>query len=93
MFADTSRDKKSHVDHDVTFSFKVTREGHVIGNSWNDFLDLKNLGNNKKIQCGRTNTSRDNKSHVDHDLTSSFKVTRKGHVIGNSWNDFPDLKT
>ena len=57
----------------------------------NEFRDLKTL-RNKKIQCGRTNTSRDNKSHVDHDVTSSFKVTRKVHVIGNSWNDFLDLK-
>ena len=23
------------------------RKGHVIGNSWNDFPDLKNLGNKK----------------------------------------------
>ena len=77
----------------MTFSFKVTREGHANGNSWNEFRDLKTLRNKTKIQCGRTNTSRDNKRHVDHDVTSSFKVTREGHVIGNSWNDFPDLKT
>ena len=41
--------KKSQVDHNVTFSFKVTREGHAFGNSWNDFFDLKNLGNKKKF--------------------------------------------
>ena len=43
----TSKDNKSHVDRDVTFRSMVTRKGHVIGNSWNDFLDLKNLGKNK----------------------------------------------
>ena len=37
----------SHVDHDVTFSFNVLRESHAIDNSWNDFLDLNNVGNKK----------------------------------------------
>ena len=76
----------------MTFSFKVTREDHANGNSWNEFRDLKTLRKQKKIQWGRTNTNRDNKSQVDHDVTSSFEVTRESHVIGNSWNDFPDLK-
>ena len=26
-----SRNNKSHVDHDVTFGFKVSRESHAIG--------------------------------------------------------------
>ena len=33
----------------MTFSFKVTREGCAIGNSWNDFFDLKNLENKQKF--------------------------------------------
>ena len=41
--------KKSQVDHNVTFSFKVTRKGHAYGSSWNDFFDLKNIGNKKKF--------------------------------------------
>ena len=43
---------------------------------------------------GRTNTSRNNKSHVyrDRDVTFSFKVTRDGHANGDSWNEFRDLK-
>ena len=45
--ANTSRNNKSHVDHDVTFSFKVTRESHAIGNSWNDFLYLITQETNK----------------------------------------------
>ena len=51
-----SRDEKVHVDHNVTFSFKVTREGHAIGNSWIDFFDLKNLGN-KKVHYFTTTTT------------------------------------
>ena len=35
--------------HDVTFRFKVTRKGHAIGNSRNEFRDLKTLRNNEKI--------------------------------------------
>ena len=52
----TSRNNKSHVDHDVTFSFKIRREGHAIGNSWNDFSDLKNLGNKKDHFYSTTTT-------------------------------------
>ena len=48
-----SRNSKSH----VTFSFKVTRESHAIGNSWNDFFDLKNLGNKKVHHSSTTTTS------------------------------------
>ena len=40
--------KKSDVDHDVNFSFKVTREGYANGDSWNEFHDLKSLRDNKK---------------------------------------------
>ena len=47
----------------------------------------------KKIQRSRTNTSKNNKSHVDHDVTFSFKVTREGHAIDNSLNEFRDLIT
>ena len=36
-------------DHDVTFSFKVKREGHANSDSWNEFPDLQFLRNNKKI--------------------------------------------
>ena len=76
----------------MTFSFKVTREGHENSDSWNEFRDLKTLRNNKNHR-GRTNTSRDNKSLVDHDMSFSFKVTREGYAIGNSWNDFFYLKS
>ena len=31
----------------MTFGFKVSHKSHAICNSWNDFLDLINLGNNK----------------------------------------------
>ena len=77
-----------HVDHNVTFSFKVKREGHASGDSWNEFSDLKSLQNNNKNHRGRTNTSRDNKGHVDHDVIFSFKVTREcmreGHPIDDN---------
>jgi len=49
------------------------------GNSWNDFLELNNLGN-KKVHRVRTNTSRINESNLDHDVTFGFKVTRESHV-------------
>ena len=49
------------------------------GNSWNDFLELNNLGN-KKIHRVGTNTSRVNKSNVDHDVTFGLNVTRESHV-------------
>ena len=52
----TSRDEKDHEDHNVTFSFKVTREGHEIGNSWNDLFDLKHLGNQKVHHSSITTT-------------------------------------
>ena len=69
----TGRNDICHVDHDVTFSFKVMREGHANGDSWNEFPDLKSLRNNKKNHRGRTNTSRDNRSYVDHDVTFSSR--------------------
>ena len=46
--SNTDRNDICHVDHDVTFSFKVKREGHANGNSWKDFPDLKSLRNNKQ---------------------------------------------
>ena len=58
----TSRNNKSHIDRNVTFSFKVTHDGHANGDSWNEFRDLKTSRNNIK----RTNTNRDEKNHVDH---------------------------
>ena len=48
---------KSHVDHDLTFGFKVTRKIHAIGNSWNDFRDLNNI-RNKKVDRSSTTTTR-----------------------------------
>ena len=91
----TGRNDICHVDHDVTFCFKVKRESYANGDSWNEFPDLKSLRNNKNNHRGRTNTSRDNKGQVDHDLTSSFRVTlecmREGHPIGDSKNVFLDL--
>ena len=45
----TARNDICHVDHDVTFSFKVMHEGHANGDSWNEFSDLKSLRNNTKI--------------------------------------------
>ena len=33
----------------VTFSFKVMRDGHANGDSWNEFRDLKALRNKIKI--------------------------------------------
>ena len=74
----------SHVDHDGTLRFKVTRNGHANGNSKNEFLDLKS--DKTKKYCGRTHIQvpRNNKCHVDHDVTMSFKVIRKTHLSGNS---------
>ena len=31
--------------------------------------------------------------HVEHDGTFSFKVKHGGHANGDSWNEFPDLKS
>ena len=55
-------------------------------------LTKKTLQNKKNI-CGSTNTGRNDICHVDHDVTFSFKVKRKGHANGDSWNEFPDLKS
>ena len=48
---------------------------------------------NKKNHCGSTNTGRNDICHVDHDVTFTFKVKREGHANGDSWNEFPDLKS
>ena len=42
---------------------------------------------------GHAMVSRNNKRHVDHDVTLSFKVISKSHASGNSYNEFLDLKT
>ena len=86
----TSRNNKIHVDRDVTFSFKVTRNGHANGDS--EFWDLKSSRNNIKIIAVGYIKAEIKKSQVDHNVTFSFKVTREGHANGNSWNDFSDLK-
>ena len=84
----TGRNDIRHLDHDVTFSFKVKHGGHANGDSWNEYPDLKSLRKQQNNHRGRTNTSRDNKDHVHHDVTFSFKVTREcmreGHPIGDS---------
>ena len=46
----------------------------------------------KKL-CGSTNTGRNGICHVYHDMTFSSKVKREGHANGDSWNEFPDLKS
>ena len=45
----TDRNDIYQVDHDVTFTFKVKREGHANGDSWNELPHLKSLRKNKKI--------------------------------------------
>ena len=74
----------------MTFSFKVTRDGHANCDSWNEFRDLKTSRNNIKIIAVRYIQAEIKK--VDHNVTFSFKVTREGQANGNSWNDFFDLK-
>ena len=76
----------------MTFSFKVTRDGHANCDSWNEFRDLKTSRNNIKIIAVGYIQAEIEKSQVDHNVTFSFKVTREGHANGNSWNDFFDLK-
>ena len=68
---------------------KITQLAIVRMNS----LNQKPYETKKNNHLGRTNTSRNNKSHVDRDVTFSFKVTRDGHANGDSWNEFRDLKT
>ena len=48
---------------------------------------------NKKHHCGSTNTGRNDICHVDHDATFSFKVKHGGHANGDSWIEFPDIKS
>ena len=80
----TSRNNKSHVDRDVTFSFKVTRDSHANGDSWNEFRDLKTSRNNIKIIAVEYIQAEIKKSHVDHNVTFGSKVTREGHANCNS---------
>ena len=47
----------------------------------------------KKFHRSRTNTARVSKDHVQHHVTLSFKVIRKGHAFVTSWNVFLDSKT
>ena len=47
----------------------------------------------KQNRCGSTSTGRNDICHVDHDVTFSFKIKREGHANGDSWNEFPDLKS
>ena len=70
-------------------SVKITQLAIVRMNS----LNQKPYQTKKNNHLGRTNTSRNNKSHVNRDVTFNFKVTRDGHVNGNNWNEFRDLKT
>ena len=65
----------------MTYSFKVTRKGHVIGNSWNDFPDLKNIRNKKKfIALAQLQPEIDN--HASK--YDAFDVI--GDVIGITWH-------
>ena len=70
-------------------SVKITQLAIVRMNS----LNQKPYETKKNNHLGRTNTSRNNKSHVDRYVTFSFKVKRDGHANGDSWNEFRDLKT
>ena len=75
--------------------FKVKRKNHAIGNSnvRMNSLNQKPYETKNNNHLGRTNASRNNKNHVDRDVTLSFKVTRDDHANGDSWNEFRDLKT
>ena len=88
----TWQNKKSRRQwRDLRFSrssVKITQLAIVRMN----FLNQKPY-ETKKNHLGRTNTSRNNKSHVNRDVTFNFKVTRDGHANGDSWNEFRDLKT
>ena len=53
----------------------------------------RKLYETQKYQISKTNTSRNNMSHIDHDATFSFKVKHDSHTNGDSWNEFRDLKT
>ena len=78
----TSEDEKSHVDHNVTSSFKVTREGHAIGNSWNDFLWPKKPRKQKKnVHHSSTTTTRIRNHALKYD---AFDVI--DDVIGVTWH-------
>ena len=46
-----------------------------------------------KNHCGSTNTGRNDICHVDHDVTFSLKFKGDGQANGDSWNEFPDLKS
>ena len=46
----------------------------------------------KKIHRSWTSTAKVSKGHVQHHMTLSFKVIRKGHAFVTSWNEFPDPK-
>ena len=47
----------------------------------------------KKNHRSKTNTSRNDISHVDHDVTFSFNVKHEGYANEDSWNELRDLKT
>ena len=47
--SDKSADYKSQVDHDVSFSFKGTSEGHANGDSQNVYISLNTVWNRSKI--------------------------------------------
>ena len=64
----------------MTFGFKVTRESHAMGNSWNDFLELNNLANKKVYRSSTTTTVIKNHA-LKYD---AFDVI--GNIIGVTWN-------
>ena len=72
--------KKSRIDHGVIFSFKVTRESHVNGDSWNDFPDLNYL-ETKKDHRSSTTIHRIINTALKHD---AFDVI--GDIIGLTWH-------
>ena len=56
-----------------------------------DSLTQKTL-ETKKNHRSRTNTAKVSEGHVQHHVTLSFKVIRKGHAFVTSWNGSPDPK-
>ena len=56
-----------------------------------DSLTKKTL-ETKNIHRFWTSTAKVSKGHVQHHVTLSLKVIRKGHAFMTSWNGFPDQK-
>ena len=80
----------------MTLSFKVIREDHVkITHFWlvgMNSVTQKTLETKKKsIVLGQAQPKLVEVA-VQHHMTLSFKVIRKGHAFVTSWKEFPDQK-